>query len=194
MYDDIFNLLRIQPCDASLGFRNLAFDLVHPGSVLLAKDLHDGLFRKLKLPDFLGQLRDLGFQFFAPVPDKQQTVIERDNVLPYGFHRGGDGGDGGFHGLFQLHDSGFHGADHSIVGAYLAVCLATLGNKTGLLHLSGADALMDGGMLVKAALGVAAVVNALGTARPFQSKIDRIGPRRPFRPTCQQDYQKSKIA
>ena len=57
-----------------------------------------------------------------------------------------------------------------------AVQFAFLGGDTFLLHLASRHAHMDGGYLVNAALGVAAVVDTLRASVPLQKVVGKVSP------------------
>jgi hypothetical protein len=58
----------------------------------------------------------------------------------------------------------------------ISVQFAFLGGDTFLLHLASSHAHVDGGYLVYAALGVAAVVDALRASVPLQKVVGKVSP------------------
>ena len=116
-----------------------------------------------------GRLFHIFARLSLPVPDVQQAVVEHDDILTHSFHGAGKGRDGGFHGCLYLLDHCFQTADQGIVVPNLPVDLTAFRDIACLLQFPGADALMDGGLFIQAALGMAAVVDALVVIRRFLS-------------------------
>ena len=79
--------------------------------------------------------------------------------------------------LFELANLRPDFSDKAVCLLDISVQFAFLGGDTFLLHLASSHAHVDGGYLVYAALGVAAVVDTLRASVPLQKVVGKVSPR-----------------
>ena len=78
--------------------------------------------------------------------------------------------------LFELPNLRPDFPDKAVCLLDISVQFAFLGGNTFLLHLASSHAHVDGGYLVYATLGVAAVVDALRASVPLQKVVGKVSP------------------
>lgn len=114
---------------------------------------------------------------FIHTPDNCLDLIaDHDQLLPQLGQLVGDGGGRIGYKLGQHGDQILQLPQQRVVGFDLPVQLTSVRDDALLLHRTGSNTFMDGGLLIQSALGVAAVINTLSGANPFQVQIDDVRP------------------